>query len=101
MPLSTKLRLIVAVPLCLTACLLLEPVQASRSNAYAQNESKSESKAAPNDSKDLKTFANALAIVEQNSVPRVSSKKLIDYAISGMLTSLDPHSVYLTGEALR
>jgi carboxyl-terminal processing protease len=96
-----KLRWSVAVALCLTGFLLLETIPADRSRAYAQDESKSESKIAPEESKDLKTFANALAIVEQNSVPHVSAKKLIDYAIGGMLASLDPHSVYLTGDTLR
>src|SRR5262249_50426585 len=46
-------------------------------------------------------FKNALEIVQRNNVPAVSTRRLIDYAIGGMLSSLDPHSLYLTGDTLR
>src|SRR5882672_4631400 len=45
---------------------------------------------------DLETFANVLAIVQKNYVEPVSTKQLINGAITGMLASLDPHSAYLT-----
>jgi carboxyl-terminal processing protease len=50
---------------------------------------------------ELDTFANVLAIVQKNYVEPVSTKRLIDGAITGMLASLDPHSAYLTPELYR
>ncbi|HTW89054.1 MAG TPA: S41 family peptidase [Candidatus Binataceae bacterium] len=58
--------------------------------------------ALPNDTyKELQTFANVLAIVQKNYVEPVTTKQLIDGAISGMLASLDPHSAYLTPDLYR
>jgi len=50
---------------------------------------------------DLETFANVLSIVQKNYVEPVSTKRLIDGAITGMLAALDPHSAYLTPDAYR
>ncbi len=47
------------------------------------------------------TFANVLAIVQKNYVEPVSTKQLINGAITGMLASLDPHSAYLTPDLYR
>jgi carboxyl-terminal processing protease len=44
----------------------------------------------------LETFTNILAIVQKNYVDDVQTKQLIEGAINGMLTALDPHSAYLT-----
>ncbi|MDB5108313.1 MAG: ctpA-2, partial [Candidatus Binatus sp.] len=58
--------------------------------------------ALPNDTyQELETFANVLAIVQKNYVEPVSTKRLIDGAITGMLASLDPHSAYLTPDLYR
>jgi carboxyl-terminal processing protease len=58
--------------------------------------------ALPNETyQELDTFANVLAIVQKNYVEPVSTKRLIDGAITGMLASLDPHSAYLTPELYR
>ena len=50
---------------------------------------------------ELATFANVLAIVQKNYVEPVSTKDLINGAITGMLASLDPHSAYLTPDLYR
>jgi carboxyl-terminal processing protease len=58
--------------------------------------------ALPDDTyKELQTFANVLAIVQKNYVEPVSTKDLINGAITGMLSSLDPHSAYLTPDLYR
>lgn len=44
---------------------------------------------------DLKTFTDVLAIVQRDYVKEVPSRKLVEGAIKGMLTTLDPHSGYL------
>jgi carboxyl-terminal processing protease len=46
----------------------------------------------------LEAFTNVLAIVQKNYVEEVSSQKMIEGAINGMLNALDPHSAYLTPE---
>ena len=45
--------------------------------------------------KQLKKFYEAKARVSGMYVDAVSDSALIDYAISGMLQKLDPHSVYI------
>jgi carboxyl-terminal processing protease len=45
---------------------------------------------------NLQVFTNILAIVQKNYVEDVTTDQLIEGAINGMLTSLDPHSAYLT-----
>lgn len=48
--------------------------------------------------KMLELFGDVLATVEDQYVVPVDDKKLIQAAIDGMLTSLDPHSGYLDSE---
>jgi carboxyl-terminal processing protease len=46
----------------------------------------------------LEMFGDVLATVQSQYVTPVDDKKLIESAIDGMLTSLDPHSGYLNTE---
>jgi carboxyl-terminal processing protease len=48
--------------------------------------------------KELKVFTDVLAIIQRDYVEEVPSKRLIEGAIKGMLTNLDPHSGYLDPE---
>jgi len=47
----------------------------------------------------LELFGNVLDTVERQYVTPVDDKKLIEAALDGMLTSLDPHSDYLAPDA--
>jgi carboxyl-terminal processing protease len=47
----------------------------------------------------LESFADVLAIVQKNYVDEIGTQKLIEGAINGMLSALDPHSAYLTPES--
>lgn len=49
----------------------------------------------------LETFTNILTIIQKNYVDEVSTKQLIEGAITGMLAALDPHSAYLTPDLYR
>lgn len=49
----------------------------------------------------LEAFTNVLAVVQKNYVEEVGTQKLVDGAINGMLSALDPHSSYLTPESYR
>jgi carboxyl-terminal processing protease len=50
------------------------------------------------DYESLELFTNILSIVKKNYVEEVDTKNLVNGAVGGMLTSLDPHSAYLTPE---
>src|SRR5438132_8023390 len=50
------------------------------------------------DYESLETFTNILSIVKKSYVEEVDTKNLVNGAINGMLSSLDPHSTYLTPE---
>lgn len=49
----------------------------------------------------LKVFSDVIDIVEKNYVEEVDPKKLIENAIQGMVSSLDPHSSLLTPEEFK
>jgi carboxyl-terminal processing protease len=91
MSVMKKNRWAITVAACLIGCfVVLEEVAVKRAQAL------------PNDTyQELETFANVLAIVQKNYVEPVTTKRLIDGAITGMLASLDPHSAYLTPELYR
>jgi carboxyl-terminal processing protease len=50
---------------------------------------------------ELKTFTEVMSIVKKYYVEEVKTKDLVNGAIKGMLTSLDPHSSYMTPEAYK
>ena len=51
--------------------------------------------------KGLKLFSDVLDLVEKNYVDPVDPKDLIEKAIQGMVTSLDPHSALLPPDAFK
>src|ERR1039457_3319975 len=50
------------------------------------------------DAEYLRLFPEVVKMVKQKYVEKVENKKLIEGAVNGMLSSLDPHSAYLTPE---
>ncbi|MDR0440456.1 MAG: S41 family peptidase [Candidatus Accumulibacter sp.] len=50
---------------------------------------------------ELRTFAEIFNAIKRGYVEPVEDEKLITYAISGMLSNLDPHSAYLDAEAFK
>lgn len=50
---------------------------------------------------DLRTFVDVLNVIKKSYVDEVKTKDLINGAIKGMLSSLDPHSGYMTPEAFK
>ncbi len=50
---------------------------------------------------ELRSFADVFSAIKQGYVEPISDKQLITYAISGMLSNLDPHSAYLDAEAFK
>ena len=50
---------------------------------------------------ELRQLSNVFAAIKNNYVESVDDKTLIDNAISGMVSNLDPHSAYLDADAFR
>lgn len=50
---------------------------------------------------DIQRFATVISQIKRYYVEPIEDKQLFNYAISGMLSSLDPHSDYLDEEALK
>jgi carboxyl-terminal processing protease len=50
---------------------------------------------------ELRTFVEVFNAVERNYVEPVSDDKLLEYAIKGMVSNLDPHSDYLPPESFK
>ncbi len=50
---------------------------------------------------NVKKFNDALTLVQKNYVEDVNTDKLTEAAIRGMLSELDPHSVYINAEQLK
>ena len=46
----------------------------------------------------LRTFSDVFARIKRNYVEDVSDEDLLEHAIRGMLSGLDPHSSYLNTE---
>lgn len=72
---------------------LLPHLATARSDAPAP-EAKKES--VPVD--ELRTFAEVFGRIKRDYVEQVDDKTLLEYAIRGMLSNLDPHSSYLNAE---
>jgi carboxyl-terminal processing protease len=49
----------------------------------------------------LEKFTDCLEIIEKNYVDTVPPEKLVEGAIKGMMSTLDPHSAYLTKDAYK
>ncbi len=50
---------------------------------------------------DIQRFVTAIAVIHHYYIKDVSNNTLFDNAISGMVSSLDPHSTYLNAEDLK
>jgi len=50
---------------------------------------------------ELRSFADVFNAIKQGYVEPIDDKKLITYAISGMLSNLDPHSAYLDSDSFK
>lgn len=56
------------------------------------------SKETPLPLEQIKTFSEVFTRIKRNYVTEVTDEELLEYAVEGMLSGLDPHSVYLKGE---
>ena len=51
--------------------------------------------------KELRTFTDVFSRIKDNYVEEIDDKQLIENAIDGMLSGLDPHSAYLNSEEFK
>ena len=69
---------------------------ATASSVFADKEAEQEALTLPFD--ELRTFTEIFGRIKQDYVEPVSDKELLESAIRGMLSGLDPHSSYLNTE---
>ena len=50
---------------------------------------------------DIRQFTDVFGVIKANYVEPIDDKKLMQEAISGMLSGLDPHSAFLDGDAFK
>jgi carboxyl-terminal processing protease len=72
--------LIAALVILLTGILIGQQMVQAKSDTY----------------EDLKNFTQAMEIIKRNYVENPDSRELIEGALRGMVSSLDPHSSYMT-----
>ncbi len=51
--------------------------------------------------RELRTFADVFGRIKSDYVESISDEKLLEYAIRGMLSGLDPHSAYLDEKSFK
>jgi len=90
---------------CTAVCVLalgITQVQAQPAEAALPDASTSETVQRPQGQlplQELRNFTEIFERIRTAYVEEVDDKTLLEYAINGMLTSLDPHSAYLQPEA--
>ncbi len=97
---NTRLFLSLAVMLCLVHFPLAQAQEKKQEEksvtASNEEEKKDDAPSSPEETyKQLNLFGDVFERVRAQYVDKVSDEKLIEYAINGMLTSLDAHSSYL------
>lgn len=93
-PLAMALALLVGSP-------LIHAAQESKAAAPAAAAPAPAPGKAPLPLDELRTFAEVLDRIKSAYVEPVDDKTLLENAIKGMLSNLDPHSAYLEPEAFR
>jgi len=88
---------------CLFACSSLSPWVFGESPAKPENQQKTES--SPDSMsvlplEDLRVFTKAFDHIRKSYIDDISDRKLLEYAIRGMLEQLDPHSSFLDASAV-
>ncbi len=83
-----RLRLATLLMTAIVAATLLGGLLGSRVSAKANLE--------PDSEKLLRSFSEILATVQENYADEVSSDKLVESAVRGMLRTLDPHSSFFS-----
>ncbi|MCG8670279.1 MAG: S41 family peptidase [Pseudomonadales bacterium] len=75
-----------------------QPIESSVTSEEAKKQAKEKGVLPLN---ELRTFADVFDRIKQAYVEEVDDKTLLENAIKGMLTELDPHSAYLQPEAYK
>ena len=85
--------------LTLTLCVNAFPVFAQQENRTAGSQPKTDEQSYSETYRQLQLFGDVFERVRAQYVEPVKDKDLIENALNGMLSSLDPHSSYLNEKA--
>lgn len=86
------------IPLLLTFCLMALPVSAQEEKRTATDDTKEEKQSVEDTYRQLNLFGDVFERVRGQYVEEIGDEDLVENAIQGMLTSLDPHSSYLDAD---
>ncbi len=77
------------------------PNAVPNANSAPQNDNSDNATTLSMPLKDIQRFATAVAQIKRYYIEPITDEKLFNYAISGMLSNLDPHSDFLDADALQ
>lgn len=92
------MRSILKTSLLLVTGFVLGTVLFQGQNVFAK---KAEAPVTPLPLEDLTSFTETYKLIKQNYVVEIDDKTLLDNAIKGMLSGLDPHSTFLDEESFK
>jgi carboxyl-terminal processing protease len=95
---QNKLRVVMAGPLLGLSLCFTGPALAEKELAKTEPNSETPASSSQLPFESLKTLSEVYGRIKQDYVEPVKDEKLLEDAIRGMLTGLDPHSAYLDKE---
>lgn len=84
---------------CTKLALVSAFIMGSTISGHSLAQSESEQAQAPLPLDDLRTFTKVYSHIRNSYVEEISDQQLLEYAIKGMLSELDPHSTYLDADS--
>ncbi len=100
-PVNSLLVYMKTINVLFLSMILVSPVHAFKTEEDPNSAIATQDKADVLQKEDIDRFTNAIAQIKDFYVQKTSDKKLLENAIRGMLSGLDPHSEYLDEDSYK